>query len=172
MRSRSDRGETGDGRGLAGREYAANVSDAALGPPKPTVREYTADGITVRWEPRFCVHTGYCVRDLPAVFDRTRRPWIDPTRAPSDATADVILQCPSGALHFERTDGGPQESPSPPSITPKTNGPLYLRGDITITDEQGNVIRRDTRVALCRCGASKHKPFCDGTHEEIGFTSI
>jgi uncharacterized Fe-S cluster protein YjdI len=145
---------------------------AAAAAPKPTVRDYTADGITVRWEPRFCIHSGLCVRDLPLVFDRTRRPWIDPAQAPADAIADVVLNCPSGALHFTRTDGGAEEEAPPASIAPQPDGPLYLRGRVTIVDEDGAVIREDTRVALCRCGASKHKPFCDGTHEQIGFKSV
>jgi CDGSH-type Zn-finger protein len=49
------------------------------------------------------------------------------------------------------------------------NGPLFQRGRIRITDNEGKIIREDTRVALCRCGGSANKPFCDGTHRAIGF---
>jgi CDGSH-type Zn-finger protein len=48
-------------------------------------------------------------------------------------------------------------------------GPLHLHGDIEVLDDQGNVILRDTRVALCRCGLSKHKPLCDDSHAAAGF---
>jgi CDGSH-type Zn-finger protein len=51
------------------------------------------------------------------------------------------------------------------------DGPLFVRGDVTVTDEHGAVIRRDTRMALCRCGQSEHKPFCDNTHRRVGFRS-
>ena len=148
------------------------MADEPAEKPKPTIREYEAEGIRVRWEPRFCVHTGWCVRDLPNVFDRTRRPWIDPTQAAADAIAQVVQSCPSGALHFERLDGGPQEFvPDVTSVEPQPNGPLHVRGRITITGEDGTVLREDSRMALCRCGASKHKPFCDDTHSHIGFTT-
>jgi CDGSH-type Zn-finger protein len=70
-----------------------------------------------------------------------------------------------------RQDGGTGE------VTPTTNtlrmvedGPLYLRGDLEVLDQEGEVLHRDTRLALCRCGASSSKPFCDGQHTETGFT--
>jgi CDGSH-type Zn-finger protein len=55
-------------------------------------------------------------------------------------------------------------------VTPYPNGPYLVRGDFEILDPDGNVIdaRRRT-IALCRCGASRTKPFCDGTHKAIGF---
>jgi CDGSH-type Zn-finger protein len=58
----------------------------------------------------------------------------------------------------------------PARVTMYPNGPLLIRGDFEITDLDGNVVdaRRET-VALCRCGASRTKPFCDGTHKLIGF---
>ncbi len=55
-------------------------------------------------------------------------------------------------------------------ITPYPDGPYLVRGEFEVTDANGDVIdtRRKT-VALCRCGASRTKPFCDGTHKLIGF---
>jgi len=60
--------------------------------------------------------------------------------------------------------------PDPATITPYRNGPYLLRGDFTILDQDGNPIEhgRET-VALCRCGRSQSKPFCDGTHKLVGF---
>lgn len=49
------------------------------------------------------------------------------------------------------------------------NGPLYLRGDIEITTPDETVLLVDTRVGLCRCGASANKPLCDNSHKEIDF---
>jgi uncharacterized Fe-S cluster protein YjdI/CDGSH-type Zn-finger protein len=126
-------------------------------------------GIEVHWEPRLCIHTRNCVRSLGAVFDPDRRPWVDPDAADPDAVAAAVTTCPTGALHFVRTDGGPQEDAGDLTVTPRPRGPLFLRGRVRIQDAEGRVIREDTRVALCRCGASGNKPFCDGSHKRIGF---
>jgi CDGSH-type Zn-finger protein len=58
----------------------------------------------------------------------------------------------------------------PARITPYRDGPYLVRGNFVITDQQGNEIdaRRRT-IALCRCGRSQMRPFCDGTHKLIGF---
>ena len=55
-------------------------------------------------------------------------------------------------------------------ITPYRNGPYLIRGPFTLTDQDGNEIEVGRRVvALCRCGRSRTRPFCDGTHKRIGF---
>ena len=88
----------------------------------------------------------------------------------ADAIADAVMTCPTGALSFARHDGGEQEAaPDEMAVQPRTNGPLFLRGRIRVVDVQGNVTREATRVALCRCGGSSNKPYCDGTHRAIGF---
>jgi uncharacterized Fe-S cluster protein YjdI len=146
---------------------------------EPTPREergprrvYRNDAIEVYWEPRFCIHSRKCVRELGQVFKPSERPWVDVDGADPDAIARTILDCPTGALHFRRLDGGPQEEAADEtSVEPLRNGPLFVRGRLRITDPDGNLIREDTRLALCRCGASENKPFCDGSHRRIGFTS-
>lgn len=78
------------------------------------------------------------------------------------------MRCPTGALHVERLDGGPAEPvPSRNMVTVAPVGPLYLRGELEIETPEGVV--HDTRAALCLCGASQSKPFCDGSHQEAGF---
>lgn len=54
-------------------------------------------------------------------------------------------------------------------ITVLANGPLLCRGSIEIYDSEGDLVAEETEVALCRCGASKTKPFCDGRHQAVGF---
>lgn len=130
-------------------------------------KAYTGQRIVVRYNPKRCIHFAACVRGLPDVFDPQRRPWIVPDNADADALAAVVVQCPTGALHFERLDSGPAEQPpQQTSVRIAANGPLYLHGDITLQREDGTPIGSDTRVALCRCGKSSNKPFCDGTHKE------
>ena len=59
------------------------------------------------------------------------------------------------------------------TIKVRENGPYLVTGEFTLTDHEGNVIEakpgKNGNVALCRCGASSRKPFCDGTHSRIGF---
>jgi uncharacterized Fe-S cluster protein YjdI len=135
-------------------------------------REYHNDTITVLWDAERCIHFGNCVRSLPGVFKSDASPWIDLAGADADEVARVVMGCPSGALHFRRRDGGPAEQPAEPTIVmPVPDGPLYVRGDIEVLAPDGTVLRRDTRVALCRCGGSANKPFCDLSHRTNGFTT-
>ncbi len=140
---------------------------------KPTVaREYRTDEIAVFWEPAYCIHAAACLMGLPQVFDVEARPWIAIDAASADEIAETVMSCPTGALHFKRLDGGPQEeAPVQTTVRPRPNGPLFQRGRLRVTDEAGNVVREDTRIALCRCGHSANKPFCDATHRRIGFRS-
>ena len=57
------------------------------------------------------------------------------------------------------------------TITPMENGPYIIRGPVTVLDVDGNAYDVSERksIALCRCGGSTTKPFCDGTHSKIGF---
>jgi len=59
---------------------------------------------------------------------------------------------------------------APASITPYPDGPLIVRGDFEILGLDGEVIPNGrATVALCRCGVSSIKPFCDGTHKLVKF---
>ena len=127
-------------------------------------KAYTSPDITVFYDAKLCIHAAECVRGLPLVFDTTKKPWIDPTQGTADAIAEVIHNCPSGALRYERLDSGAAETADSPSLTFVKDGPIFMRGAINLNDEQGNVLFEGTRVALCRCGKSKNKPFCDRSH--------
>jgi len=135
-----------------------------------TARVYADERIQVFWEPKLCIHVKSCVRRLPEVFDAESRPWIHIEAADAERIAETVAACPTGALHFHRLDGGPQEEAADETVVePCPNGPLFLRGRIRIEDPEGHLIREDTRIALCRCGGSANKPFCDGTHRRNGF---
>jgi uncharacterized Fe-S cluster protein YjdI len=134
-------------------------------------REYRTDEIIVFWEPALCIHSARCLRGLPQVFDANRRPWVTVDAASADEIANVITRCPSGALRFQRLDDGEQEKVSEVTqVRASPNGPLYLRGRLVITSEDG-VVHELPRATLCRCGHSANKPFCDNTHLRIGFDS-
>ena len=65
----------------------------------------------------------------------------------------------------DAADGGPLQ------VKPAQDGPLLLKGNVTITSGSGRESWKGSQVALCRCGSSKNKPFCDGQHKQVGFTS-
>lgn len=133
-------------------------------------RRYEGRDIVVSYDVRRCIHEEECVDGLPGVFDRDRRPWVDADGASADRVAEVVMRCPTGALQFERRDSGSEEpAPSANTIEVSADGPLYLRGAVRIVNESGALKVSETRVALCRCGASENKPFCDGRHSDIAF---
>jgi uncharacterized Fe-S cluster protein YjdI/CDGSH-type Zn-finger protein len=133
-------------------------------------REYANDRIRVTWEPKLCIHYAACLRFAPDVFRPHERPWVDVNAADADDIAKTVERCPTGALHYRRLDDGPQEAGAEPTeVSVQRGGPLFIRGAVRMTDHRGNVIREDTRIALCRCGRSGNKPFCDGTHDTFLF---
>jgi CDGSH-type Zn-finger protein/uncharacterized Fe-S cluster protein YjdI len=134
------------------------------------MRTYTGQSIDVTYEAGRCIHVAECLRRLPTVFDKSKRPWVQTDNEAADTVATTVLACPSGALHYTRKDGGEAEAlPDHNTIRITRNGPLHIRGDLTIVNSAGEVILNDTRATLCRCGASANKPFCDNSHITIGF---
>ena len=106
-------------------------------------RVYAGKGIEVHWEPRLCIHTRNCVRNLGTVFDPERRPWIDADAADADSVAAAVRTCPTGALHYVRTDGGEQEQPeAETSVTPVPRRHARRPLPLWVVGEQA-VLRRE-----------------------------
>ena len=137
------------------------------------IREYKGEGFVVTYEAEICTHAAECVKGLPGVFEQDRRPWIDASLGSAEAISSVIALCPSGALKFISEGDAPPEVKPEPDATIKTlvDGALRIEGKFTLLNAEGEVLTEKTKVSLCRCGASKNKPFCDGSHREIGFSS-
>jgi uncharacterized Fe-S cluster protein YjdI/CDGSH-type Zn-finger protein len=134
------------------------------------VKHYRAEGIVVSFDPALCIHAARCVHGLPAVFDPQARPWIRPGEAEPAELAAVVARCPTGALRFERLDGGPAEQPGEEAtVTVTRDGPLFISGPVRVVDHEDGVFTPGPRAALCRCGASRNRPFCDGSHAAVGF---
>jgi CDGSH-type Zn-finger protein len=143
---------------------SARESDPAL-----DVRTtYTGHEITIYDNRSICAHDGHCTDGQPTVFRSGKTPWIDPYGAAPCAVAQVIRQCPSGALGYALHGQAYVEPETPPTIALIKNGPYSVTGGIALNEpfRQGASPRRYT---LCRCGQSKNKPFCDGSHWEVGF---
>ncbi len=131
---------------------------------------YESDAIRVTYDRRRCIHAAVCVFGLPEVFDTSQRPWIKVDAGAPDLVAEVSRRCPTGALHYQRKDGGPEEAPPPENTAiVSRHGPLYVRANMTLLGSDGSIELQDTRMALCRCGASAAKPFCDGAHTRVRF---
>jgi CDGSH-type Zn-finger protein/uncharacterized Fe-S cluster protein YjdI len=135
-----------------------------------SAKTYSGRTILVSFEGKRCIHAAECVGNLPQVFDPKARPWIQPTAADDAAVAAVVRRCPTGALTYAWQDGRAGESPEPDaSVRVARDGPLFCRGDLTLNDANGKPVANHARMALCRCGASHNKPYCDGTHTGAGF---
>jgi uncharacterized Fe-S cluster protein YjdI/CDGSH-type Zn-finger protein len=134
-----------------------------------TRRIYRGAQVEVSFDGDLCIHAGECVRRLRTVFDRDRRPWILADNASPADLATVIERCPSGALQYRHLNGSADEQPeSTTTVTPVENGPLLVRGELLVRRESG-IDEILPRAALCRCGQSKNKPFCDNSHVHSGF---
>lgn len=133
------------------------------------IHRYVGEEEAVTYDVNRCIHVRACVEGLSAVFDPDERPWIRPDNADVEEVAAVVRDCPTGALHFESNEGVDEPIPEGNRITVVPDGPLYLHGGIGIETPEGESLLTDTRVALCRCGASGNKPLCDNSHTKIGF---
>jgi CDGSH-type Zn-finger protein/uncharacterized Fe-S cluster protein YjdI len=124
--------------------------------------------VTIEFHGQLCVHARRCVLSQPTVFKaNVEGAWIDPDAASAEALEYVALNCPSGAIRVSRHDGGPDEtSPKVNTISVRENGPLAISAEIVLA---GAPI--GTRATLCRCGESKNKPYCDGSHVAAAFAA-
>jgi len=130
--------------------------------------EYSGEKITIRFDGGKCIHSRNCVLGLPNVFQaNVPGPWINPDNGTVEELIAVARSCPSGAITYERHDGGDAErAPDVNVIRVLENGPLAIAADLHIEGQDPR-----TRATLCRCGASKNMPFCDGSHKKAEFTA-
>ncbi len=130
---------------------------------------YEGKDITVLDNRGTCCHFGNCTDCLPQVFHHTGDPFVTADGADADAVEKIVRECPSGALGFIR-DGKPYEGEEREAeIYVAGNASYYVRGGIELEGEPMNAGANREHFALCRCGHSKNKPFCDGTHWWIKF---
>ncbi len=135
-------------------------------------KEHSNGEVTVVWKPRLCIHSGICVRGLAMVFQPHEKPWIKMDGASTESIIEQVKACPSGALSFFMN----HENVSDAQMDAKTievqvlkNGPYLVRGEIIIQHSDGSSEVKESSTALCRCGASLKKPYCDGAHRNINF---
>jgi len=147
-------------------------------PPEPAPAAATTDPddpnvastpqITLRFDASRCIHSRHCVLGAPSVFlANVKGPWLHPETVSAERCAEIAHDCPSGAITYQRRDGGPQEAaPAVNVLKVRENGPYAVHAQIEIAGV-GSMFR----ATLCRCGKSANKPFCDNSHLAAGFTA-
>ena len=153
----------------------------AVAPPKPRaplpaaetartdgVQEIRGKSLSILYEGKRCIHSRHCVLEAPQSFlANTPGEWIVPDATDVETLVTVAHECVSGAIRYRRHDGGPEEGAPPVNTaTIRENGPLAFVADLRVEGQEPMI-----RAVLCRCGASKNKPFCDSSHHEINFTA-
>lgn len=144
---------------------AASAPAAATTPP---IEEARGRHLLLRFEGKRCIHSRQCVLSAPGVFRaNVQGAWLDPDAMAAEELAAIARECPSGAVTYERLDGGVAEAPPAVNVVRiRENGPLAVHASVGL-DGHGAMFR----TTLCRCGASKNKPFCDGSHVTLGFVA-
>ncbi len=142
-------------------------------PPSETastdgVEEVRGARLSILYEGKRCIHSRHCVLEAPKSFlANTPGAWINPDASDVETLVTVAHECVSGAIRYRRHDGGAEEKPPPVNVaTIRENGPLALLADIQLAGQAPMF-----RAVLCRCGASKNKPFCDSSHHAVNFTA-
>ncbi|HRH65998.1 MAG TPA: (4Fe-4S)-binding protein [Bacteroidia bacterium] len=132
---------------------------------KEITKHYVKDDLTIIWKPHVCIHSTKCFRGMPSVFDPGAKPWITPEGASKEEIIRQIKLCPSGALSYTLNSQEPTAMENQDvRIAVLDKGPYLVKGKFIIVNKDGKEESKEGNIALCRCGLSKNKPFCDGTH--------
>ena len=143
--------------------------DNTADPAKNRRNAYAGKRITIFDNRAICAHAAFCTDELKSVFRHHDTPWIDPDGAEVDRVIATIRKCPSGALSYA-IDGVKAEPPRrAPMVTVTDHGPYAVTGSIELVGVKLGAGASPEHYTLCRCGASKNKPFCDGSHWDVGF---
>jgi CDGSH-type Zn-finger protein len=130
---------------------------------------YEGEEITIHDNRGVCSHIGHCTDNVPEVFRMGMEPWIDPDGDDPDYIARIIRMCPSGALSYSKDGILYKEYPREPEIFVGHNRSYHIDGNSKLIDPDGYNPETPDHYTLCRCGHSKNKPFCDGSHWYVKF---
>jgi CDGSH-type Zn-finger protein/uncharacterized Fe-S cluster protein YjdI len=153
---------------------ASPVTPKPAAPPAAAPVSTIVDGVErvqgekleLLFETKRCIHARFCVTGAPQVFlANVQGPWIHPDAMSVERVVEVAHACPSGAIRYRRVDGASDETAPPVNLASvRERGPYAFRGQLQLDGEPCGF-----RATLCRCGASQNKPFCDGSHNQVGF---
>lgn len=141
---------------------------ADTGPIADREKIYEGEKIVVKDDRSICDHSGFCGNRVTNVWKMIRQ--TGDTQVWAQIMA-MVERCPSGALSYALdADSENVEPDLPEEVAIIPEGPLWVSGGISVERSDGQPFETRNRVTLCRCGASKRKPLCDGSHKEVGFT--
>jgi len=144
--------------------------DKNLADPSKNKRTvYAGRSITILDNRAICAHAGFCSDGLKEVFKEEGDPWIDPDGATAAQVIATIEKCPSGALSYAFGGKEVRDRPGPACVTVTKDGPYAVSGGVELMGVSFGDGASKEHYTLCRCGASKNKPFCDGSHWDVGF---
>jgi CDGSH-type Zn-finger protein len=110
----------------------------------------------------------FCDRELLQTFAHSYEFRIRQSSSPQYAATSTLQACAPQNLAARRIVYA-RYHPAMVKIETIKHGPYIVSGEVELIDADGNKFPIEKRMALCRCGASTEKPFCDGTHSKIGF---
>jgi len=131
--------------------------------------QYAGKKITIHDNRGVCAHIGHCTDGLNSVFKLNQEPWIDPDGATMEEIIETIEKCPSGALSYSIEDVEHKDHDAEPLVRILKDGPYAITGGIELLEQDMAAGTSREHYTLCRCGSSRNKPFCDGSHWHIGF---
>ena len=150
-------------------KYAGFTDDISADRSEDKLSSYVGKEITVHNNVMLCSVAEYCHKELEAVFNVQRDPWIEPDKDSLENIKRLIEKCPSGALSYSINGQSQPDAECKATITIEKNGQLRVTGSIELKDANWGQGASHEHYTLCRCGASKNKPFCDGSHAKVGF---
>ncbi|MGB5454705.1 MAG: CDGSH iron-sulfur domain-containing protein [Gammaproteobacteria bacterium] len=137
---------------------------------KEKVTTYQGKNIDVLWDSRLCIHIGECGYSAGELFVGGRDPWCSPDLEMDDNVKEIVKRCPSGALTYNDKKNADNELAAQcNTVRVVYNGPLYIQGELHIENTPQDMPGISYRAALCRCGQSGNKPFCDNSHLKADF---
>jgi CDGSH-type Zn-finger protein/uncharacterized Fe-S cluster protein YjdI len=151
---------------------AMGASSGSAAPVAPTtvngVEIAPGEKLDLLFETKRCIHARFCVTGAPDVFlANVQGAWLHPDAVEVERVVEIAHACPSGAVQYRRKDGVHNETAPPVNLASlRESGPYAFRGQLELDGEPIGF-----RATLCRCGASKNKPFCDSSHHEVGFNA-
>lgn len=134
------------------------------------IKRFSGKELTVSWDARLCIGIAECGRSDDTLFVADRDPWCQPDDVEPARVVEVCARCPSGALSVTDRSGADVEPPADGNrVYVAHDGPLFVHGKLALQHAADDMPGIRHRVALCRCGKSSNKPFCDNSHRD-GFS--
>jgi CDGSH-type Zn-finger protein len=145
------------------------TTDAEPGTREEVREETEGDDVVLTDDPRLCIGAGFCTAGPSSAWELVTEADDPEARA---RLVEIVHRCPSGRLQLlVAPSWEPDEPGLDPTVRLLEDGPLWVVGGVQLRSSDGTDRGVAHRATLCRCGSSSNRPFCDRTHERIGFVA-